>query len=62
MDKKHLNEKDEPVDSGFGSYGGSTETQSITTGVEKLSLEDAKKQTLNQRNGHQLEQDKDGDR
>ena len=64
MDKKHLMEGDDVVDSGFESYsyGSSTETQSITTGVAQLSLEDAKKQKLTQNSGQLLEQDKDGDR
>lgn len=64
MAKKHLIEGADVVDSGFESfsYGSSTDTQSLTTGVEKLSLEDAKKQRITRKSGHFLEQDKDGDR
>lgn len=66
MAKKHLIEGADVVDSGFESFsygsGSSTDTQSLTTGVEKLSLEDAKKQRITRKSGHFLEQDKDGDR
>ena len=64
MDKKHLIEGDDVVDSGFESYsyGSSTETQSITTGVAQLSLEDAERQKFTQKSEQLLKQDKDGDR